>query len=84
MLKYLRIAVTALSLTAGAILGATWCRYYWSVPSATVFWPLFVVLALSALAALPWVDLSGRFSVRSMFIAMTLVAAAMGLIVALY
>jgi hypothetical protein len=145
MLHYLRIAVTALSLTACVLLVALWVRSYWRIEFATtpyvatgilsmrgellaVFsldvskrpdeWhfesdpipddvelpPLrrflgfgyygtafehgllvphwFAVLVSTFLAAAPWMRRPYRFSIRTLLIATTLVAAGLGIVVA--
>jgi hypothetical protein len=128
MRKFLKIAVTALSLAACFALVALWVRSYWagdgvvvSLPaashleivfsggrvcctyyhfsspdwfgaekwlwisdlpdSAMLFFPIwFPVLLTSMLAAAPWIK--WRFSVRTLLIGLTVVAAILGLAVA--
>jgi len=139
MLKYLRIAVTALSLTACVLLIALWVRSYWrgdlvfrkvssgwlyansamgsvelgipgpqdwSAPndvqwtwksieinafathagfSVTYYGGIvvphwFLAFLATATASLPWIQLRCRFSLRTLLIATTLVAVAMGII----
>jgi hypothetical protein len=121
MLHYLRIAVTALSLTACVLLIALWVRSYWPQDSIgtgiqshagelevksrkgwfhvrafdsqprTFGWPyrtlfkvpyLIPVFIAAALAIIPWMRWSKRFSLRTLLIATTLVAVGLGIAVA--
>ena len=84
MLKYLRIAVTGLSLTACVFLIALWVRSWqdymprpnshYSLEVVASHWIL--ILAFAIFAAMPWI----RFSLRTLLIATTLVAVVLGLL----
>jgi hypothetical protein len=120
MLKYLRIAVTALCLTACVLIVALWVRSYeakheistriplgylevashkgrlhvrvFDSEPVTLAWPyrtlfkvhhLIPALFAAALAAVPWIRWSNRFSLRTLIIATTLVAVGLGFVVLL-
>ena len=138
MLKYLRIAVTALSLTACVLLIVLWVRSYWvrdtvwqtsennvvvglTSNAGMIYFEYFrlypgpnaiglqystgppmqhrkaevvrgytllrlpywvVLIVMAGFAVIPWLNLTKRFSVRTLLIATTLIAVALGIIVA--
>jgi hypothetical protein len=83
MRVYLRIAMTAISLAAcwpWIVQGAHQTRDYGFLAAVPLAFPM---LFLIALAAAPWAKAIGRFSLRGLFMAATVLAIYLGIIVGL-
>jgi hypothetical protein len=78
---------SALIISGHGRVGVYWSHYknhglneVWSSSLLVPFW--FLVSAAALFAAVPWIEWPKRFTLRTLLIAMTLVAVVLGLIVA--